>query len=600
MPNATLTPEQRREYYDEFQDFERFAEHTLKIKDDAGNIIPFILNDAQKRFYRLWEETKQSGRKLWFIILKSRQLGFSTLIQGLIYQHNIYNQNQKCLTMGHKVEASNNLFDIYKRFYDNAIPEFQPALLKSNEKKISYANLGSENKIDTAAGDEIGRSDTLQVVHLTEMAFYPDPKTTLLGLMQGAKNAQIFVIESTANGFNEFRERWIDAEAGIGDFIPFFVGWHEFKPYQKPFASQEEKEAFAKTLGVDPIYNAYDGEEDHLIKEFNVTLEQLNWRRWAIFNLCNKNVEQFHQAYPSTSMESFLSSGRPVFDVKICINNLNNAMKRERRGYLEPVYDNSAKYLEIINSGDYDYEKLRKFIRGMNWVDSPKGDYRLHYKPIIAQSDKYRFCAGSDQSEGLEQGDYSVIKVLDRKQMQVVLTWHGKTDLDMLGIEQHKIQVFLNNDIYFCNEKNIGQATIITGVKLGVNNYYAQDFDKGFPEDTQHIGFRTNQVSKKHLIDDLKEAIRESLFEDSERGTWDEALTFVYDERGRMAAQNKIKDPGVRCYDDRIIAIALMWRCHLWLPSYRQEVVDNSPNWLRQLKDQKKKQKTRDHGYMVH
>ena len=45
----------------------------------------------------------------------------------------------------------------------------------------------------------------------------------------------------------------------------------------------------------------------------------------------------------------------------------------------------------------------------------------------------YRFAAGCDVAEGLEQGDFSVISVLDRRKMEVILEWHGHIDPDLLS-----------------------------------------------------------------------------------------------------------------------------------------------------------------------
>src|SRR6185312_1228994 len=47
--------------------------------------------------------------------------------------------------------------------------------------------------------------------------------------------------------------------------------------------------------------------------ELGVTLEQLNWRRWAISNRCQGDLRLFQQEYPSNLEESFLSTNRQIF-----------------------------------------------------------------------------------------------------------------------------------------------------------------------------------------------------------------------------------------------------------------------------------------------
>jgi hypothetical protein len=563
------------------EDFVFFAEKCLKIKDEQGNIVPFVLNVAQKRFYIKYQEAKKKG-DVRFIILKPRQLGFSTLIQAILFHELLFSRNQKALTMGHKIDASNNLFEIYNRYLKHLPLEPKPVLRRSNEKKISYDIIGSENKVDTAQSGEVGRSDTFQYLHLTEVAFYPDPKTTLLGLFQGSKYAKAIFLETTANGFNFFRNMWVDAVNGDSEFIPFFVSWLEFPPYSRPFDTIEQKEDFRKSIGISPFYNDFEGEERSLIEDHGATLEQLNWRRWAIDNLCNRDVKQFWQEYPTTWQEAFVASGRPVFNTTICSANFAKAEKLEkegkkpiRQGNLNYVYDANGKPVNVV------------------WEDNPKGYIKQLEAIKVHETEHYVFAAGGDVAEGLEQGDFSDIPILDRRTMKVCLVWHGHTDPDILAEEAHKIQLFLKGEIYFNFEmNNHGLTTITSAYKLGVNQYYRQDFSKGFVEDKMDLGTKTTPQTKPMMVNDLNEYIREALFEDNEKEFWGECLTFVRNAKGQMQAQNKDTDPGVKCFDDRVMARALMIRCHKWMPAYYRDSVDNRPQWLRDMLTQGRKSTT--------
>jgi hypothetical protein len=580
-----ITPEDYFKLLDEYEDFELFAKETLKIKAESGDLVPLTLNPAQKKFNDLWEETKKNGKKLWFIIYKPRQLGFSTYVQGRIFHHNFLNPNQKALTMGHKIDASNNLFEIYNRYYTHFPDPLKPSLRKSNEKKISYDKLGSENKVDTAVAGEVGRSDTFQVVHLTEFAFYPDPKTTLAGLMQGSKYAKIFIIETTANGFNLFRDKWIDAMNGIGDFIPFFISWLEYPHYSKPL-NEAERESLVSDLGLNTNYNEYEGEETILKDQYKATLEQLHWRRWAIDTLCDRDISIFHQEYPNTWQEGFIASGRPVFNQKICIQNYEKATDPLKRGDLIPVYDiANPKYSTVLNSERNGYYDLLPFLKGVQFIENPKGNLSIYDELEILDNEYYRFAIGSDVAEGLAQGDYSVIKVLDRKTMTFSLVWRGHVDPDTLAEEQHKIQVYLKNKCYTATERNNhGLTTITTAYKLKLKQYYAQDFTKGYEAGTDIIGYKTTQATKPMAINQLNEFIRDNLFTDRDKVFWNETLTFVKDERGKMGAQNKAKDPGTKCFDDCIIAEAIALVCHNWMPNYYLKPLDTTPDWYKKFR----------------
>lgn len=557
-------------FFNDLEDFSKFAPEYLKIKTEEGEIVPFEFNEAQVKFNNLWEKTRKEGKKLWFIILKCRQVGISTNGQGRIYHHNFINPNQKSLTVGHKIDASNNLFDMYERYHNNLPDWMRPQLDKSNEKKISFKKLGSENKVDTAAGGEVGRSDNYQAVHLTEYAFYPDPKQMYAGLAQCAKKAKIFLIESTANGFNDFRDKWVDAINGESDFIPFFFSWLEFSSYSFPFDNPEMKQRFIESMGTDPKFNDYDLEEFDLMRKHKATLGQLNWRRWAIKNLCNNEVKTFHQEYPTIWQEAFLSSGRPVFNLNICMKRFNEAVSPLKRGNL--FYT--------------DPEKTK-----VRFDEDPNGFISLFDEVKVESYETNVFSGGGDVAEGLEQGDYSELRYMDRRTKKIVLTWHGHIDPELLADEQKKIQIFLHNKVYICTEQNNhGLTTITRAFNIGVNQYYRSDFRKGYDTPKDAIGFKTNILTKPQIIDMLNEAIREDFIHDPELEFWDQTLTFVKEPNGQgMGAQGKQKNPGVKCFDDRVMAEALMLECNRWMPGYfnnipvnlndiaRPSVVENKP-----------------------
>jgi hypothetical protein len=56
-----------------------------------------------------------------------------------------------------------------------------------------------------------------------------------------------------------------------------------------------------------------DTEEEELVELHGADLEQISWRRWAIPNRCQGYVDKFHQEYPTTPEEAFVSTGDPAF-----------------------------------------------------------------------------------------------------------------------------------------------------------------------------------------------------------------------------------------------------------------------------------------------
>jgi hypothetical protein len=572
-PDILLNPENKvllQEFRDHLlSDFERYARKFLKIKDEKGNIIPLILNDLQKLVIETVLKRLKSGQNAWIVVLKCRQTGISTVIQAFIKWLHQREENQKALTMGHELKASNNLFDMYNRYW-----KFEPFFLqqtkeKSNEKKVRFSNQ-SENLIDTAIAGEVGRSATFQQLHLTEVAFYPNQKQTLTALLQGSKYAKLIVIETTANGFNGFRDFWYSAVEGKNSFIPIFLAWHKFKSYTRPFLNVDEENKLLKNLGTNVRYNEYLDEERILIEVHKCSLEQLNWRRWAIDNLCDGDVTMFHQEYPTTDKEAFIASGRPYFDTRICNVNLNKANKDPKRFDLVYNYDSMGKMIGVVP------------------VYSSKGIYQEYTEVNYRPEEHNIYAGGVDVAEGLEQGDYSVIKVLDRRVNKVAITSRLHIDPDLLGEELHKLQIFLGPECWFNVENNNqGIAVINSAYKKNVNLMYRQDFEQGIEITKDQLGTRTTggyagEQSKSFMCSELNQYIREALYVDESDNFWSECLTFVKDEKGRLGAQDKLKDPGVKCYDDEVMASAMMIRCHKWMPAYHKDERDKTPSWLKE------------------
>lgn len=228
-----------------------YIESCLKIKTKSGTVVPFRLNDAQRKLYAVAKRQQDDGKPVRLIILKARQLGFSTLTEGLIFHACATRRNVNALIVAHREDATANLFRMSKLFYDELPAPVKPMLRASNAQELVFENpsklrserearpgLRSRIRCATAGGRGIGRSDTLQCVHLSEYAFWPDgadgKASTLAGILQAVPSlpGTMVVIESTANGFEDFKERWDAAVAGENDFEPVFFAWFETRTTQ--------------------------------------------------------------------------------------------------------------------------------------------------------------------------------------------------------------------------------------------------------------------------------------------------------------------------------------------------------------------------------
>jgi hypothetical protein len=273
-------------------DLEYFAETALKLRPKAGPIEPFKFNAAQKKLHALLEEQKAKTGRVRAVILKARQLGISSYTAARFYHRTIHSPGLRTIILGHERRASSNLFQIVKRFHDNLGDELRPSVGTSNAEELIFDRIDSGYIVAVASGEGTGRSATAQLLHASEVAFWDDLPIQMAALMQTVPDlpGTEIILETTANGYNDLHSLWRKAEAGESEFMPIFLPWFVDPDYRRE---------------VDSDF-VMDGEESKLAELYNLTKEQIAWRRAKVGQL--GNAEYYAQEYPSVASEAFISS----------------------------------------------------------------------------------------------------------------------------------------------------------------------------------------------------------------------------------------------------------------------------------------------------
>jgi hypothetical protein len=282
-------------------DYQHYASKCLKVRTKYEGLKPFIFKRAQILLHQLVEEQRERTGKVRAIILKGRQVGGSTYVEGRFYWRVTHLEGVRAFILTHDGEATNNLFEMANRFHDHCPELVKPIIEASNAKELSFGKLESGYKIGTAGNPGVGRSSTIQFFHGSEVAFWAHADEHAKGILQAvpdAANTEIF-LESTANGLgNYFHEQWQLAEAGLSEYIPIFLPWYWDDDYAKPVLNKDE---FAITE-----------KEIDLQSHYGLTLEQLAWRRSKIIDLSvsgGDGEKAFMQEYPCNSTEAFQTTG---------------------------------------------------------------------------------------------------------------------------------------------------------------------------------------------------------------------------------------------------------------------------------------------------
>ena len=264
-------------------DFVHFCRH-LKIVDKAGNLIPLDPNSAQLRYLEAIEENP------WLYVLKARQLGLTTIIAAHNFWRALLTPNYRVLVMAHTHEASENIFKIYRRFYENVPKALKFDTTAANVRELVFAH-GGMIKV-TSAGSGSARGSTYNSIHCSEFAFYKDIRDTIASAFQTAgENAQI-VLETTANGVNDAHKMWFD-ETG---YDKLFIAWTDDTNYI----------LHKKSKIIPPVLIDYQA-------NYGLTDEQFNWAVQTYYIKCASDWNTFRQEYPLSPDQAFVTSGARFF-----------------------------------------------------------------------------------------------------------------------------------------------------------------------------------------------------------------------------------------------------------------------------------------------
>jgi hypothetical protein len=201
-----------------------FIEDQLTIIDKTGTEVPFVLNPIQRRFV-----AEATGKD---IILKGRQMGFSSFILGAFTKDFIFKENSLSVVIA---DIADNAQDLLARvkWYIKAYEEKNNTKipLKYNSKyELHNAETNSRYIIGTAENTEFGRSKTITNLHMSEAAFYKHFRKLHASAGTALTPTGRFVIETTANGFNEFKEFYDESVLGETGFTAHFYTSHGFYP----------------------------------------------------------------------------------------------------------------------------------------------------------------------------------------------------------------------------------------------------------------------------------------------------------------------------------------------------------------------------------
>ncbi|MCD2346235.1 terminase large subunit [Clostridium guangxiense] len=478
----------------------------IKIVNKDTKTVPFVLTAEQKEFVE--------GLEKFNIVLKSRQLGLSVCTVGLAIRQCIVYPNSACLLVSHDQKSCNAIFDKLKQQFNSLPTWLKPKTVANNRQEIKMTN-GSKITCTCAGNKDVARGDTLHLVHLSEFAFWKMPKKQLNSITQALAPTGKLIIESTANGLNYFHDLYFQAKNNENNYKSFFFNWingstlfkKDYKNAVELYKSRNNNKLLTE--------NELDEEERELSK-MGATIEQLMWRRGKV---ASSGLDMFHQEYPSTAVEAFISTGGNIFD-----NKRIDAVERA-------IINNKTTYIKKENIID-----LPMILR------NHYGRSFFIYK--IAKSGE-RYFLGCDLSEGVSQ-DYSVVEVFDKNGEQVAEFYNNKLKPFQMAEIIDELGRYYNKGLITVEKASGGHSAI---EKLRYEYKYMnmtkyQSYDE-LNRAVWNVGFDTNNKSKSLIINDFVELFAKGQLKINSRRLLQEMKVFEINDNGSMGAISGSHDDSV-------------------------------------------------------
>lgn len=475
-------------------------EKLVKVVDKKGRVVPFLLKPAQLDFMQTRSDAD--------IVLKGRQMGFSTLFEADYLLDAMIQPNLRVITVAQNDDVI-PLFSSYYRAMWERLPDvievggtqiaFRSPIVIDNVRAMKFAN-GSEINVVSSGGIRSVRGSPYHRALLTEVGiwdaeFASDVKAAVVGAMP--PHGSRIVIESTAHGqTGMFWEEWQAAVNHDSLYKPHFYHWSLDPDYRYAPDSLEVPPLVAK--------RPPSTSEQALMKQYNLTMEHILYHRVEALKM---GASKCQQEFPNNPFEAFVATGGSIFTL-------------EQR------------------------ELARRFV-------CPPATQREELSVWKEPEPTLRYIVCVDSSQGVtDSSDFDAATVLcvQPPYVEHVATWMGRVSQHELAREVANLAEYYNKALIVPEvmESSGGAVLMALTDVIKYPHLYARD--------DGNYGWKTTKWTKGPMIDAFKELLDRDLFR-----TYDERVAnqmTTYEEHRTSAGVTKVGAPR-GAYDDLLTTILM-------------------------------------------
>ena len=489
----------------------RFAvENLLSIPTKDRGVVPFHFNRVQDDYWN-----KRTNHD---VVVKARQMGFSSLILAEYLMEALCVPNTKVGIIAHEDTLATKLMSIIKFFWES-IPEV--IIIDGQEVQtvrafkvgeyaqhvVTWPEIGSEVRAGTAGSIKFGRGTPLHRVLATEVAFWDQytAESVLAAVESAMPTGGRIVLESTANGAaGVFYSRYQESKQGDSIYKAHFYDWSWDPNYRYERGSTDVHPEDSGELVPTP-------EEEAAIIRMKLDEDQLRFRRTKQKTLGDMVVQE----YAEDDVTAFIVQGTSIFDRQVIDSYI---------GLCRPA--------------------IRRLAHADVWQSPIPG---VRY--IIGVDVSSGYGIDPDQSEATRRKlklDYSAAVVINQGTLEHVATLHGTWDTKSLGERVVELAKLYNNALLAIEANGPGDSVLNTVVnQCGyLNIYYSQSPQSGLPG---KWGWWTDKQTRPMMVDEFRQLLESGAFRTFDIRLLAECRTFAKLSPVRVGAL-----PGA--HDDIIIA----------------------------------------------
>jgi hypothetical protein len=528
-------------------DYLYFATRYGRILSDQ-EMIHYSPNKGQLIANDLRGKLQDLGWAIILLFLKARQVGITTDSQMVVGHRTFFYPNVVAITGSSDKERSSEMVEKYHAMYD-LLPFWLRPRRTANRQgtRTVFGDLNSRLIIQHGAQKfDIGRGNTPNIVHLSELASYLNAEDNIdAGLMPAIhEGPDILVIgESTGEGpFGWLYNTWTQCKInywkrnGRARWCPMFLPWFVREDYY-PTATWLKRNPVPidwRPQGVTVMHaeraRKYILGHDLLRRYYpeNWTMPRHQMWFWECTRAeyqAKKTLSKFLHEFAADDMESFMASGESVFDVD-CIASYNTHCQEPKAVYEFRAAPNIIPPRLQVNEHDRDTSKPIIEVAHYqlvpvvwNGFQSSSWDGKLLIFEEPDPNAKYAFGVDTADGVGLDRTVVEGMRIGDLERNDAQVCEYASQYINALDLAPilHAIALY-----YQQNRSTQPKIAIETGLNgeltqlciriFGWSNLHLwerYDRKKIDPSKATRIGFVTNRWSRPMLLDMMIKALRD-------------------------------------------------------------------------------------------